>query len=116
MASDSGSKLPDSTRIRVALAGGGALEVITAVGLEHRLGLVAQAGLGAFLVFATVGLWVWLTLMVNAPLTHVAGLEVGVDIHAATAVGAGDRRSCSGSSGRSTTCSCDCSVCSRTAR
>ena len=84
VASDSGSKLPDSTRIRVALAGGGALEVITAVGLEHRLGLVAQAGLGAFLVFATVGLWVWLTLMVNAPLTRVARAaeRVGVDINA----------------------------------
>ena len=56
VASDSATKLPDSTRILVALAGGGALEVDTAVGLEHRLGLVAQAGLGASLVFATVGL------------------------------------------------------------
>lgn len=84
VASDSATKLPDSTRILVALAGGGALEVDTAVGLEHRLGLVAQAGLGAFLVFATVGLWVWLTLMVNVPLTRVARAaeRVGVDINA----------------------------------
>ena len=82
--SDSGRNLPDSTRIRVALRGGGALEVIAPVGLVHRLSLVAQAGLGAFLVFATVGLWVWLSLMVNVPLTRVARAaeRVGVDINA----------------------------------
>ncbi|HWZ64508.1 MAG TPA: ATP-binding protein [Steroidobacteraceae bacterium] len=74
----------DSVRVAVALRGGGALEVSTSVGLEHRLGLVAQVGLGAFLVFVTAGLWIWLTLMVNVPLTRVARAaeRVGVDINA----------------------------------
>jgi signal transduction histidine kinase len=75
---------PDATRVRVRLRGGGALEVMTSIGLEHPLGLVAQVGLGAFLIFATVGLWVWLTLMVNVPLTRVAQAaeHVGLDINA----------------------------------
>jgi signal transduction histidine kinase len=76
--------LPDATRVGVALRGGGALEAITSIGLEHPLGLVAQAGLGAFLIFATAGLWVWLTLIVNVPLTRVARAaeHVGMDINA----------------------------------
>lgn len=82
--SGAGQNLPDSTHVSVALRGGGALDVLVSVGLEHRLGLVAQVGLGAFLVFATVGLWIWLTLMVNVPLTRVAQAaeRVGVDINA----------------------------------
>ncbi len=78
-----GAQAADSVHVAVALRGGGALEVATLVGHEHRLGLVAQVGLGAFLVFATVGLWIWLTLMVNVPLTRVARAaeRVGVDIN-----------------------------------
>ncbi|HXZ60710.1 MAG TPA: ATP-binding protein [Steroidobacteraceae bacterium] len=78
------ARTADSVAVAVALRGGGILEVATAIGLEHRLGLVAQVGLGAFLVFATVGLWIWLTLMVNVPLTRVAQAaeRVGVDINA----------------------------------
>ncbi|HYL71774.1 MAG TPA: ATP-binding protein [Candidatus Dormibacteraeota bacterium] len=74
----------DAVYVAVALRGGGALEVSTSVGPEHRLGFVAQVGLGAFLVFATAGLWLWLTLMVNVPLTRVARAaeRVGVDINA----------------------------------
>jgi len=74
----------DSVRIAVALRGGGTLEISTTVGLEHRMGLVAQAGLAAFMVFATAGLWIWLTLMVNVPLSRVARAaeRVGVDINA----------------------------------
>jgi signal transduction histidine kinase len=82
--SGAGQSLADSTHIAVTLRGGGALDVLASVGLEHRLGLIAQVGLGAFLVFATVGLWIWLTLMVNVPLTRVAQAaeRVGVDINA----------------------------------
>ena len=78
------ARLSDETRIDVALRGGGTLEVTVAVGLEHRLGLVAQVGLAAFLLFATVGLWIWLTLSVNVPLTRVAKAaeRVGTDIDA----------------------------------
>lgn len=74
---------PSSKRIQVNLRGGGAIEVLASVGLEHRLGLVEQAGSVAFLVFATTGLWAWLTWMVNAPLTRVARAAegVGLDIH-----------------------------------
>jgi signal transduction histidine kinase len=74
----------DSVHVAVALRGGGALEVATSIGPEHRLGLVAQLGLAAFMVFATAGLWIWLTLMVNVPLTRVARAaeRVGVDINA----------------------------------
>jgi len=75
---------PDATRVGIALRGGGALEVATSVGPAHPLGLVAQVGLVAFLVFATVGLWIWLTVMVIVPLTRVAHAaeRVGVDINA----------------------------------
>jgi len=79
-----GTRGADSIRVAVRLRGGGGLDVSTSVGLEHRVGLVAQVGLGAFLVFATVGLWIWLSLMVNVPLTRVAQAaeRVGVDINA----------------------------------
>jgi signal transduction histidine kinase len=74
----------NTTGVGIALRGGGALEVMTSVGLEHPLALAAQVGLGAFLVFATVGLWIWLTVMVIVPLTRVAHAaeRVGVDINA----------------------------------
>jgi signal transduction histidine kinase len=73
---------PDSKWIKVNLRGGGAFEIITPIGLEHRLGLVEQAGSVAFLLFVTAGLWLWLTWMVNAPLTRVAHAaeRVGLDI------------------------------------
>ena len=79
-----GARGADSIRVAVRLRGGGALDISTSVGLEHRVGLVAQVGLGAFLVFATVGLWIWLSLSVNVPLTRVAQAaeRVGVDINA----------------------------------
>lgn len=80
---DPGAHAADSVRVSVPLRGGGLLEVSTSVGPQHRLALVAQIGLGAFLVFATALLWIWLTLMVNVPLTRVARAaeRVGVDIN-----------------------------------
>jgi signal transduction histidine kinase len=82
--SGAGRNAPDATRVGVALRGGGTLVVMTSVGLEYRFGLVVQAGLIAFLLFVTVGLWIWLTLMVNVPLSRVAQAaeRVGVDINA----------------------------------
>jgi signal transduction histidine kinase len=82
--SDSDQNRPDATRVGIALRGGGVLEVVTSVGPAHPLGLVAQVGLVVFLVFATVGLWIWLTVMVIVPLTRVAHAaeRVGVDINA----------------------------------
>jgi signal transduction histidine kinase len=73
---------PDSKWIKVNLRGGGAFEVVTPVGLEHRLGLVEQVSSVVFLLFVTAGLWLWLTWMVNAPLTRVAQAaeRVGLDI------------------------------------
>ncbi len=84
VASDTGGDRPNATRVGIALRGGGALEVMTSVGPAHPLALVAQVGLGAFLVFATVGLWIWLTVMVIVPLTRVAHAaeRVGVAINA----------------------------------
>lgn len=75
--------VPNSKRVEVNLRGGGAIEVVASVGLEHRVGLVEQVGSAAFLLFATAGLWAWLTWMVNAPLTRVARAAegVGLDIH-----------------------------------
>lgn len=72
----------DSKRVEIALGGGGALEIETAIGLEHRLGLVEQVGLAIFGLCTVGGLWAWLTWMVNAPLARVArGAEqVGLDI------------------------------------
>lgn len=82
--SGAGRDTVGATRVGVALRGGGTLEVMTSVGLEHRFGLVVQAGLFAFLLFVTAGLWIWLTLMVNVPLSRVAQAaeRVGVDINA----------------------------------
>ena len=77
-----GGSDPDSKRVQIALRGGGALEIETAIGLEHRLGLVEQVALAIFGLCAVGGLWAWLTWMVNAPLARVArGAEqVGLDI------------------------------------
>jgi signal transduction histidine kinase len=77
-----GSSDLDSKRVQIALRGGGSLEIETAIGLEHRLGLVEQVGLAIFSLCAIGGLWAWLTWMVNAPLARVArGAEqVGLDI------------------------------------
>jgi signal transduction histidine kinase len=77
-----GSSALDSKRVQIALRGGGSLEIETAIGLEHRLGLVEQVGLAIFSLCAIGGLWAWLTWMVNAPLARVArGAEqVGLDI------------------------------------
>jgi hypothetical protein len=47
---------PDSKQVKIRLQGGGAIELVTSVGLEDRRGLVAQAGFAAFLVFATAAL------------------------------------------------------------
>jgi len=53
------------------------------VGREHRLGLVEQAAIAAFLLFVMAGLWAWLTWMVNAPLMRFskAAERVGLDVH-----------------------------------
>jgi signal transduction histidine kinase len=71
-------------RIQVLLPGSGLLAVITSVGFEHRLGLLEQIALVAFLCFALAGLWAWLTWTVNAPLTRFAHAaeRVGLDVHA----------------------------------
>ena len=75
---------PDLKRVQVLLHDGGRLEVITPVGLEHRIGLLEQIAIVAFLVFATGGLWAWLTWTVNTPLERFsrAAERVGLDVHA----------------------------------
>ncbi len=74
----------DWKRIEVWLRGGGRLEVVTAIGLESRLGYLEQMAIGAFMVFATGGLWAWLTWAVNRPLTRFARAaeRVGLDVYA----------------------------------
>jgi signal transduction histidine kinase len=74
----------DWKRIVVHLRDGGSLEVITPVGLESRLGYLEQWAIVAFMVFALVGLWGWLTWTVNHPLIAFARAaeRVGVDVNA----------------------------------
>jgi signal transduction histidine kinase len=74
----------DWKRIVVHLRNGGSLEVITPVGLESRLGYLEQWAIVAFMVFALVGLWGWLTWTVNHPLIAFARAaeRVGVDVNA----------------------------------
>ncbi|HTB67570.1 MAG TPA: ATP-binding protein [Steroidobacteraceae bacterium] len=69
--------------ITVLLAGGGAVQIATPVGLEVRVGLLEELATGAFLVFATAGLWFWVTWTVNQPLDRFARAaeRVGVDVH-----------------------------------
>jgi signal transduction histidine kinase len=69
--------------ITVLLPGGGAVQIATAVGLEVRIGLLEELATGAFLVFATAGLWFWVTWTVNQPLERFARAaeRVGVDVH-----------------------------------
>ena len=73
----------DDTLIHVQLRGGGQLEVLTPIGLQSRVGLLEQVATGAFLVFATGGLWVLLTWTVNRPLTRFARAaeRVGLDVN-----------------------------------
>jgi signal transduction histidine kinase len=72
----------ETKRVQIAFGAEGSLEIVTAIGLEHRLGVVEEVGIGAFVMFATVGLWVWLTWTVNAPLSRVAAAaeRMGFDI------------------------------------
>lgn len=74
---------PGLKRIDVLLRGGGVLSVLTPVGREHRLGFVEQAAIAVFFLFVMVGLWAWLTWMVNAPLMRFAQAaeRVGLDVH-----------------------------------
>ncbi len=69
--------------ITVLLPGGGAVQIATPVGLEIRVGLLEELATVAFLVFATAGLWFWVTWTVNHPLDRFARAaeRVGVDVH-----------------------------------
>jgi signal transduction histidine kinase len=75
----------DSKHITVLLRGGGLIQVVTPVGLAVRIGLLEQLATVAFLLFATGGLWAWLTWTVNHPLERFARTaeRVGIDVHAA---------------------------------
>jgi signal transduction histidine kinase len=75
---------PDLKRVQVLLHEGGRVEVLTPVGLEHRIGLLEQLAIVAFLLFATGGLWAWLTWTVNTPLDRFsrAAERVGLDVNA----------------------------------
>lgn len=74
----------DVKRIDVGLRGGGIVTVMTSVGLESRLGYLEQMAIAAFMVFATAGLWAWLTWTVNRPLNQfsIAAERVGLDVNA----------------------------------
>jgi signal transduction histidine kinase len=69
--------------IAVLLKGGGVLLIATPVGLETRVGLLEQLATIVFLVFATAGLWWWVTWTINQPLDRFARAaeRVGVDVH-----------------------------------
>ena len=76
--------MANSKRIDVSLRAGGAVELVTAIGLESRLGHIEQVAIVAFLLFATGGLWAWSTWAVNRPLNRFsnAAERVGLDVHA----------------------------------
>lgn len=74
----SNSGEPETKRVQISFGSDGTLTVITAIGLEHRLGLVEEVGIALFVIFATGGLWAWLSWMVNAPLSRVAAAAEGV--------------------------------------
>jgi signal transduction histidine kinase len=79
-----GRSRPYAEHIEVLLPQAGLLQVETSVGLEHRLGLLEQIAIGTFVLFATGGLWLWLTWTLNAPLRRFAqaAVRVGRDVHA----------------------------------
>jgi signal transduction histidine kinase len=72
----------DLKHIAVLLRGGGLIQVVTRVGLAVRIGLLEQLAAVAFLLFATGGLWAWLTWTVNHPLERFARTaeRVGIDV------------------------------------
>jgi signal transduction histidine kinase len=69
--------------ISVLLQRGGAVQISTPVGLEIRVGLLEELATIVFLVFATAGLWFWVTRTINQPLDRFARAaeRVGVDVH-----------------------------------
>ena len=73
----------DATLISVLLQGGGAVRIATPIGLAVRVGLLEELATVAFLIFATVSMWFWLTWTVNDPLERFARAaeRVGVDVH-----------------------------------
>ena len=72
-----------ATRVDVFLDGG-TLDIITPIGSDIRMGYLEQLAIVAFLLFATGGLWAFLTWTVNRPLTRFAHAaeRVGLDVHA----------------------------------
>jgi signal transduction histidine kinase len=67
----------------VLLQGGGAVQIAAPVGLETRVGLLEELATIVFLIFATAGLWLWVTWTINHPLDRFARAaeRVGVDVH-----------------------------------
>jgi signal transduction histidine kinase len=78
-----GSLGPNAKLITVLLQGGGAVQIATPVGLEIRVGLLEELATLVFLIFATAGLWWWVTWTINHPLDRFARAaeRVGVDVH-----------------------------------
>jgi signal transduction histidine kinase len=78
-----GSPDADSKQVTVLLQGGGAVQILAPIGLEIRVGLLEQLANVAFLIFATAGLWLWVTWTVKHPLDRFARAaeRVGVDVH-----------------------------------
>ena len=74
----------DDTVIQLLLQGGGLLEVRTPVGTQLRFGLLEQAAIAAFMLFAAGGLWALLTWTVDRPLNRFARAaeRVGIDVDA----------------------------------
>ncbi len=73
----------DVKLITVLLQGGGAVQIVAPVGLQIRVGLLEELATLAFLIFATAGLWLWVTWTINHPLERFARAaeRVGVDVH-----------------------------------
>jgi signal transduction histidine kinase len=78
-----GSPGADIKRVTVLLTGGGIVQIDVPIGLAIRVGLLEQLATLAFLIFATSGLWFWVTWTVNHPLDRFARAaeRVGVDVH-----------------------------------
>lgn len=69
------------TSVSVDLKDGSRLKFLAHIGLGHRLGLIEEIAAAAFFLFAFAGIWVWMTVYVQRPVTRFAQAAEEVGRH-----------------------------------
>jgi signal transduction histidine kinase len=69
------------TSVLVDLKDGSRLEFLAHIGFDHRLGLIEETAAAVFFLFAFAGIWGWMTVYVQRPVTRFAQAAEEVGRH-----------------------------------